>query len=162
MSPSYFSLPLADSFETFLTPLWILSIGSTLGLILLLALWFVLFLVQRQAARDAIRVVQEGVLKWLGTLLLGLAAFAVGVVVWDAVADSGYPVERAINSVRRIPAVAPRHVVLKVPSGAEDLKLELEDQAFLADEITSYTISADQDLALGMAARESLEYPVRH
>ncbi len=160
--PSYLplvQLPLADTFETFLTPLWILAVGSTLGLLILLFLLGLLWLVQKDAAREAVDIVQRGVLKWISYTLIGLAAFAIGIFAWDLIADTDYPVERAINSVQRIPAVGDVVVTFTVPSGAEDLLLELEDNAFLADEVTEYTLEADQDLSLGMEPRESLEAP---
>ncbi len=131
------TLPLA-TITTWLTPIWLLAVGATLGLLVLLACYGLLWVVRRQAARSVPDVLQESVFVPVVYLLLSLAVFAV-------VAAFQMPWNQLWSSVLRIGAVGPSSTVVTVAAGADRQALAL---AFRSEELQSFEIAADQDLLL--------------
>lgn len=130
-----------------LTPVWVLSLGVTLGLVVLGLIWAVVSAVNRRWSNEIHDALTEGVL--MPVLVLGgcLAVFA---VVGFFVADNPALVAR---SLQRIPSVGMRTVEFTLPASAERAKDEFAEVPFeeLAvnfrrDEIRRIEFRADQNL----------------
>ena len=69
------SFLLLGNLTLWLTPIWVLSVGVTVGMAILLVLYGLLWLVAPRAARLMPRIIREGVLLPLTYLALALVAF---------------------------------------------------------------------------------------
>ena len=67
----------AVSLDTFLMPVWLLSVGVSAGFVVLLILWGLLWLVSRRAAAGVWSVVKEGILVWVTYIVLALLALTI-------------------------------------------------------------------------------------
>ncbi len=121
-----------------LTPLWILAVGVTIGAALLLLLWGVCFLVNRRAARAIGAAVGEGILRPISYVAVSLAALAL-------LAAPSMPVERVLSSLQRLPSVQPIELDVEVPAREVDFPIAA---AFRASEVQRYSIKSDQDVAI--------------
>jgi ABC-type transport system involved in multi-copper enzyme maturation permease subunit len=117
-------------------PIWLLSIGATFGLLILLAVYGVSWLVAPKFARDVPSILKEGVLQYVFYLLLLLAAFT-------AVFAFRVPYQRLIASVGRISEVGPRTLTYEIPAGAVAKEIPIE---FRATELQSLKLESDRDL----------------
>ena len=129
------SLPLAV-LQIWLTPLWLLSVGVTLGLLLALVVYGVLWVVNRTAADQVQRAIGESVL--MPALYLGgaMAAFAV-------FASPQMPVEEVIASLRRLPSAGELTETITLDPRSEDVELTL---SLVGEEINRYEINSSEDV----------------
>jgi ABC-type transport system involved in multi-copper enzyme maturation permease subunit len=133
-----------------LTPLWILSVGVTLGAVILLLLYGLLWLVARETARTVLRTVQESVLLWISYVVLvyvALSFLAAPIMPWGS----------TIDSLRRLPYVGMTKVKATIPPRTDDQEVSL---AFQSDELQQYSITADQDLVLGVEPGKAYSNPL--
>jgi ABC-type transport system involved in multi-copper enzyme maturation permease subunit len=133
-----------------LTPLWFLSVGVTLGAAVLVVLYGLLWLVSRPAAAAVLRTVQESVLQWISYVVLvyvALCFLATPMMPWRSV----------IDSVRRLPYVGTKQVTVTIPPRTDDLDVEVE---FQSDELQRYSVSADQDVIVGVEPRKAYSDPL--
>ncbi|MCA9237333.1 MAG: ABC transporter permease subunit [Planctomycetales bacterium] len=121
-----------------LTPIWVLSVGVTIGAAALLALWALLYLVRRPAADAMASAVHEGVLQPIGYVVAAMAALAI-------FAAPTMPVSAVMESLGRLTAVGPKVVQVTVPANSEDFPVPL---VFRGEELQEYVIDSDEDVAV--------------
>ncbi len=141
---------LFDNLTMWLTPLWVLSVGVTIGAAILLAIYSLLWLVARPAAESVTRVVHESV-------LLPLTYIAAVFVGFCLLAAPTMPTTLLIESLKRLPAVGEQHTSLEVPAGTEDVELPI---LFRADELQRYAFESDQDLVINVEPRNAYSAPL--
>jgi ABC-type transport system involved in multi-copper enzyme maturation permease subunit len=132
------------------TPLWFISVGVTLGAAVLVVLFGLLWVISRPTAAAVLRTVQESVLQWISYVVLvyvALCLLAFPVMPWRSMLDS----------VRRLPYVGTRVVTVTVPPRTDDLDVDVE---FQADELLRYSVSADQDVIVGVETKKAYSDPL--
>ena len=133
-----------------LTPIWLLAVGTTLGALVLLAVWAVSWAVNRRWARSLRSTVAESVLLPITYALLALAALAL-------VALPVMPVNRLLSSLQRLPHVGPVTFSEMVEADKEDFELTVP---FRVDELLSYTIESEQEVAINLEAGNGFADPL--
>ncbi|NOY42934.1 MAG: hypothetical protein GXP26_14005 [Planctomycetes bacterium] len=132
-----------------LTPLWLLSIGATLGILVLLALWGICALVNRRLARSIWDSIRESILLPISYTLAALVALAV-------LATPLMPLEQVVSSLQRLPYVGPISLEQKIePGTTEEISI-----AFRADELLSYTIESEQEIAVNVEPDKGFAEPL--
>jgi hypothetical protein len=121
-----------------LTPIWLLAVGVTVGAVLLLVVWGLCWLFNRRAAAAIAEAVGESILRPVSYVVISLAALAL-------LAGLSMPLERTVASLKRLPYVQPIEQTVKVPAQTKDFAVSAP---FRATELQSYTISSDQDVAI--------------
>lgn len=144
-----FILPLAANLQIWLTPLWMLSLGATIGLAVLALLYAVLSVVHRPAAKAAWSAISESVLMWV--LWLALAMAALFVFAWPQM-----PTERVQEALLRIGAVGTTTETLTLEPRSLDVPQAV---SLVAEEIVSYEVQSDQDIRLADAPEEAFTSP---
>lgn len=129
-----------------LTPLWMLSLGTTLGLVVLAVLYLVLYLANRKAAEAAWAAISESVLMWV----LWLAVAMVGLAVF---AFPQMPTDKVLESLRRLPSMGTQSVTVELDPRSEDVEAPV---SMVAEEVVSYEIQSDQDIRV--ASAEGMAY----
>lgn len=132
-----------------LTPLWILALGVTIGAVVLVLAWCLCWLVNRRAARVVFDAVREGMLRQISYVLAALAALV-------ALASPTMPVRETIESIRRLPYAQSPTLEIDVPAEGVDVPV---DVAFRADELQRYTIESDQDVAVNVETGQGFVSP---
>jgi ABC-type transport system involved in multi-copper enzyme maturation permease subunit len=135
-----------------LTPVWLLSIGVTIGAAVLLVLYGLLWLVSRPAAAGAFRGVRDGVLQYVSYVIIGFVILC-GLVPAAQVASFGPVVE----SLRRLPYVRSLETTIEVPAQTVDQEVPLQ---FHADELQRYSIESGQDLIIGVEPGKAISAPL--
>ena len=129
-------LAILGQFTIWLTPIWLLAVGATLGLLVLSVGYGMVWLISRQRAESFRWTAAEGILQpvlFVGTLLAGFAVLAA----------YSMPVQRMWNSVTRVAAVGPGRADVTVPPEVSDHPVVAE---FRARELKDITITSDQDV----------------
>jgi hypothetical protein len=121
-----------------LKPIWLLSLGTTGGLLLLIVLWGLLYLINRRGAQWALTTVRESILL---PVTYGLAILAVLALL----ATPAMNPREVFSSLARLNAVGEIREVITVKAGAQDQELPI---SFRADELQSYSIESEQDVAV--------------
>ena len=135
-----------------LTPVWMLSVGVTAGVVVLLLLYGLLWLVSRAAAAAAFRAVRESVLQHVSYLAIGFAVLCL-LVPAAQIAKFG-PI---FESIGRLPYITPILETVEIPAQATDLEIPL---SFRSDELQSYTFTSEQDLIIGVEPGKALSSPL--
>ncbi|MGL4513512.1 MAG: ABC transporter permease subunit [Lacipirellulaceae bacterium] len=143
------TLPLAN-LSLWLTPLWMLSLGVTVGATLLCLLGAVLWVVNRRAAERAVTTIGESVFLWVVYLIGAMVLLAV-------IAGPQMPVKEVIESLQRLPSVGTRTVTIDLEPRTEDKAVAV---AFVAEEVTSYEVKSDQDVRLAADKGLAFSAPV--
>ena len=130
-------LPLAAApwLTTWLTTIWLIGVGTLLGLGVLLLLWGLLFLVRRKAAAEVTLGITEGVLLPLTFIVVFTAAF--GIVGAFFARD---PVT-ILQSIPRLPYAGQQTVVATIPTGDEVVEVPVN---FQGSQLKSLSLSADR------------------
>jgi ABC-type transport system involved in multi-copper enzyme maturation permease subunit len=123
-----------------LTPIWILAVGVTVGAGILLVLWGLCWVVNRRAARAIAEAIGEGILRPISYVVISLAALAI-------LASISMPYQRMFASLQRLPKVQPIAEQVTVPPQTKDQPIAA---AFRASELQSYSIKSDQDVAVNI------------
>lgn len=133
-----------------LTPIWILAVGVTIGAAILLVMWGVVWLVNRRAARAIAEAVGEGILRPVSYVVISMATLAL-------LASPSMPYERVMASLKRLPDVQPIVQTVEVKPRETD---QAVPAAFRADELQSFTITSDQDVAINTEAKKGFVEPL--
>ena len=133
-----------------LTPIWLLSLGVTIGAAALVVLYSVLWLVSRPTAEATLRVVRESVLQWMSYVVLAFVVFCL-------LATPMMPLRQIADSLRRLPHVGVQSASVEVPVGAEDVEIPI---GFVSDELQRYSFSSDQDVIIGVEPGKAYSDPL--
>ena len=133
-----------------LTPLWVLDVGTTIGALLLIVIWVLCWAVNRHLAKSMLRTVSESVLLPITYVLLALAALAL-------VAIPVMPVDRLVSSLQRLPHVGKVSFTETVEAGREDVEVKVP---FRVDELLGYTIESEQEIAVNAEAGKGFADPL--
>ncbi len=133
----FFPGPVFGLISTWLTPLWLLSVGVALGMAVLGVAYGLVFVVSRRAAEVIYSTVREGVLLPIFDLGAAMAAFAVlGIFLVP-----GIPYRNLLAAVQRIGAVGPTQIEFTVPPASHDVALPLNVSL---SELQYFRIESDQ------------------
>lgn len=121
-----------------LTPIWLLAVGATLGSLILLAAWAICWVVNRRLAAAIKDTVTEGILLPISYTLVALAALVL-------IATPTMPLERMISSLKRVSAVGTSDFEVTVDPQTRDYEVPLN---FRVDELQSYSIESEQEIAV--------------
>jgi ABC-type transport system involved in multi-copper enzyme maturation permease subunit len=135
-----------------LTPLWLLSIGVTLGAVGLLVLYGVLWLFSRPTAEAALRVVKESVLQWISYLVVAHVLF-----FFLAIPIAQVSLRQVAQSLARLPSAGDKEFTLQVPARTDDFELSV---GFQSDELQRYTIHSQQDVVVGVEPGKAYADPL--
>lgn len=127
-----------SNLAVWLTPIWLLAAGASVGTLVLLAAWGLCWLINRPTARAIYDAVNEGILLPIFYTLLALAALAL-------IATPMMPYERMWSSVQRMSAVGEKNFEVTVEPGASDQAVPL---SFRVDELQEYSIKSEQEVAV--------------
>lgn len=130
-------LPLAIM-STWVTPIWLLSIGAALGLAVLGAVYGVLRLAKPSMAEAAAAAVRESILQPIFYLAVFLSMFAV-------VATLVVPYRSIISSVMRLGSVGHVEQEFTIPAATNDERIALP---FRVGEVRSFVLESDQPLTV--------------
>ncbi|MCA9149693.1 MAG: ABC transporter permease subunit [Planctomycetales bacterium] len=141
-----------DWVMSWVTTLWLLSLGCTAGLLLLLFAWAVMWVVWRRAAKLVPLTVSEGVLLPVTWILAGMVLFAVVGYFISAMPNG------LLESLVRLPLGGSRTVTAEIPVGAVNhpVPINLEareavDFSMSSDEIVDVTNAATPEEQFGAA-----------
>ncbi|MCA9230090.1 MAG: ABC transporter permease subunit [Planctomycetales bacterium] len=140
-----------SNLSVWLTPIWLLCVGATVGTVILLVMWGIVAVFSRQLARSIWARVSEGVLLPISYTLVALAVIAV-------IATPVMPLDRMISSLKRVPYVGPVKFEVTVPADTTDF--EVGGVAFRMDELRSYSIESEQDVALNIEVEKGFTEPL--
>ena len=127
---------------TWVTPIWLLSVGVAFGLAIMLALYGVVWLVARSWAEEIFVAVREGILAPVLYLAMALTGFAVlGVVLVPAI-----PYRALLAAAPRIGAVGASDHEFVIPPAVVDY--ELQDFGPRQLELVRFTAEADETLSI--------------
>jgi hypothetical protein len=139
-----------SNLSIWLTPLWLVAVGVTLGAVVLMVLWGILYLANPRAGKGMLRIVQEGVLQPISYVLIALVALAV-------LASPVMPVQRMVNSLTRLPAVGVMDIDITIPERTSDEPIQV---AFHADELQGYILESEQDIAVNVEPEKGFIEPL--
>lgn len=133
-----------------LTPVWMLSVGVTMGVVVLLVLYGLLWIISRHGAEAVVRIVQESLLLPISYVVLAFVGFCI-------LAAPTMPWKSVVSSLRRLPDVGQSQVAVSIPPHTEDLEVAVD---FNADELTRYTLDSELDLIVGVEPGKSYSDPL--
>jgi len=124
---------------TWLTPIWILSVGIAAGLVLLLIVFGLIYVVSPQNGARILSILGDGTMQYVLYCALFLSGFAL-------VAAVQMPVERVANSLARMTVAEQIEREITVPPLTERQELDI---SFRGAELQSYELESTHDLILG-------------
>jgi len=133
-----------------LTPIWLLAVGVTMGAVVLVAAWLLCLGVNRRLASTIRETIAEGI-------LLQISYTVIASVVLAVVAAPIMPVDRLITSLKRLPHVGTIEKEVTVPASTPDHLLEI---SFRADELQSYFITTSEDIAINTETAKGFVDPL--
>ena len=136
-----------SNLSVWLTLLWLLALGATIGALILLVAWAVVWAVNRPLGRAILLAVRESILLPICYVLVALSVLAV-------VASPLMPVDRMWSSVIRLPYVGPVSFEATVPPETADFEVPLSVRV---DELQSYTIESAEDVAVNVKSGKGVE-----
>ncbi|TWU25939.1 ABC transporter permease [Bythopirellula polymerisocia] len=139
-----------SNLSIWLKPIWLLSLGTTAGLVILIALWGILFLVNRRAAAGVLSSIREGILLPVTYTLAILGVLAL-------LATPTMNVSEVLDSLKRMTAVGQVEVTATIPANTPDFPLEI---SFRPEELQSYSFVSEQDLAVNTEKGKGYIEPV--
>ncbi|QDT68303.1 ABC-2 family transporter protein [Planctomycetes bacterium MalM25] len=141
-------LPLA-TLQLWLTPLWMLALGTTLGLAVLAVLFLLLRVANRPASETAWAAISESVLMPILWIAVGMAALVV--FAWPQM-----PTEKVVESLRRLPAMGTATKTIELEPRSEDVEVAFP---MVAEEVVSYRIQSDQDVRVAADTDQAYSRP---
>src|SRR6476469_8538136 len=102
-----------------LTPVWVLSAGVTLGMAILTIALGLLWLVSRRTGESVVRLVKESILLWISYVAIVFVAFFF-------LAMPVMPVKSIWHSLRRLPDVGTHQISVKVPPRTDDMEVPVD------------------------------------
>ncbi len=136
--------------SVWLAPLWLLGLGTTIGALVLLVAWGVVWAIRRRLGRAILATVQESILLPISYALIALAVFVV-------VASPLMPLERMWTSLKRLPSVGVLSFEVTVPPERDDFEVPLSVRV---DELRSYSIESAEDLAINVERGKGFNVPL--
>jgi ABC-type transport system involved in multi-copper enzyme maturation permease subunit len=133
-----------------LTPVWMLAVGVTIGVVVLVALYGGLWIFSRAAAEAVLRIVREGV-------LLPISYLAIALVAFFLLGIPTMPASSVVASLKRLPAIGPMHWTKAIPAHAEDVEIPVD---FRADEVQRYSLSSPQDVVVNTESGKAYAKPL--
>lgn len=130
------SIALLGQVSVWLTPFWLISVGVTLGVVVLALLLGVTRLFSAQTANTALTTISEGVLRPISFVALGMALFALA-------ASTMMPVGQAWTSFQRFTVVGETKIPVEVPKETRDYPVDVE---FRSSELSRFEFASDQDV----------------
>ncbi len=127
-------------FYTWATPVWLISVGVALALVVLAAAYGILFLLSRPAAQWAFDSVREGILLPIFYLAAGLSVLALA----GPIVIPGLPYRDLLASVSRLSSVGPHDFEIEIPAASHEYKLD--DLRLRMSELTGFTAESDKPL----------------
>jgi ABC-type transport system involved in multi-copper enzyme maturation permease subunit len=134
------SLLLVGLFVTWATPIWLISVGVALAMIVMSAAFGILYLLSRDAAQWVVDSVREGILLPVLYLACGLTALAVA----GPIVIPGLPYRELMAAASRLTSVGPRNFEIEIPAATHDYKLD--DFQLRLPELASFTVESPQPL----------------
>jgi ABC-type transport system involved in multi-copper enzyme maturation permease subunit len=149
---------MTGNLSIWLTPVWILAAGVTLGAVVLLLLYGILWLISRPAAAATLRVVRESVLQWISYVVLAYAVFFVIALpmVWGVRIGERHLPQLVVSSLSRLPYVGPESETVDVPARTDDFEVPF---SFQADELQQYTLRSEQDVIVNTEPGKAYSAP---
>ncbi|MCG8451308.1 MAG: ABC transporter permease [Pirellulales bacterium] len=139
-----------SNLAVWLTPIWLLAVGTSLGALVVFAFWALCWLLNRRWATAMQRTVSESVLLPITYALLAMAALAL-------ISLPVMPVDRLVSSLKRLPHVGPIQFEETVKAGQKDYELKV---AFRVDELQSYSIESEQEIAVNVEPGKGFAEPL--
>ena len=139
-----------SNLSVWLTPLWLIALGATLGTLVLLVLWGVLTLFNRRLGRSILTTVQESILLPFSYALIAMAVLTV-------MAVPIMPTDRMWASLQRVAQVGEKTFEIEVPAETNDVAVELPVRV---DELQNYSISSEEDIAVHIEPDKSAVEPL--
>jgi hypothetical protein len=121
-----------------LKPIWLLSLGTTAGLLIVAALWGLVYLINRKAAQSVAITVKESILLPVTYTLLTIGILAL-------LATPTMNPGEVWSSLQRLGDVGTIKETITVPAKTVDHPMEI---SFRADELEEYSFTSQQDLAV--------------
>ncbi len=149
---------MTGNLSIWLTPVWILAAGVTLGAVVLMLLYGIVWLISRPAAATTLRVVRESVLQWISYVVLAYAVFFVIALpmVWGVrIGERNLP-QLIVSSLSRLPYVGPNSETVDVPARTDDFEVPF---TFQADELQQYTLRSEQDVIVNAEPGKAYSAP---
>jgi ABC-type transport system involved in multi-copper enzyme maturation permease subunit len=131
---------------TWITPVWLISVGVALGMAALATLFGIVWLVSRSTAAVLVASMREGILLPIFYLALAVSGFAVlGIVLVPEI-----PYRALIAAVPRIAVVGDFDRQYTIQPSIIDLKLDVTQrgQPLRQNELRGFTAEADEPLSL--------------
>lgn len=126
------------TFSVWLTPIWLLSVGVTLALVVIGVIYGVLHLFAPQFAAVIKSLLTEGIFLPLGYFSLGLVGFTIlGAMI--------VPYRGLMSSVTRLSATPPEDVVVTVPPSTKKFEIPVK---FRHNEIQAFDIESDKSVSV--------------
>jgi ABC-type transport system involved in multi-copper enzyme maturation permease subunit len=135
-----------------LTPVWILSAGVTVGAVALFVLYCILWVVARRAADAVLRVVKESVLQWISYVVAAHIVF-----FFLAIPISQVSLGQLTHSLGRLTSVGTKEFTVEVPPRTDDFEVAV---GVIADELQQYTIRSEQDIIVGVEKGKAYSAPL--
>ncbi len=137
-----FSSPLllVGLFVTWATPIWLISVGVALAMVVMAAVFGIIYLISRSAAQWVLDSVREGILMPVFYLGCGMTALAIA----GPIVIPGLPYRDLMASVSRLSSVGPRDFEIEIPATTHDFKLD--DFKLRSSELSHFTAESDQPL----------------
>lgn len=132
-------LPLFGTITIWLTPFWLVTLGVTLGMLILAILYGLMWVVWRKGAAQIPAVLKDGIMQplcWIGLFLAG----------FTLVASFQMPVRRLWESAERIYSVGETNLDVEVPPQQRSFEVPF---SLRGEELKSYTVKSDQDVSVG-------------
>ena len=144
------SFVLFGNLTMWLTPVWILSVGVTIGMAILLVLYGLLRLLARPAAEAVTRVVRESV-------LLPITYMAIVFVGFCLLGAPTMPTKLLVDSLKRLPSVGPQQISVTIPANTDDFDVPVD---FRSEELQRYAFESDQDLIIDAQQGKAYSSPL--
>ena len=139
-----------SNLSIWLTPIWLLAVGATLGFLVLLAIWGLCWLFNRPSARAIQDTVSEGILLPITYTLIALAALV-------AIAGPTMPFARMVSSLQRMSQVGPQTFEVTVKPQTADQAVPL---SFRVDELQSFSLESEQEIAVSAEEGKGFAEPL--
>ena len=127
-----------SNLSVWLTPIWLIGVGTTIGSLILLIIWGIVAAINRRAGRSVLRTIQESILLPVSYALIALAVLAL-------MASPLMPTDRMWASLQRVFQTGPQELNIEVPPETNDYQVSLPVRV---DELQSYTIDSQEDIAI--------------
>ena len=139
-----------SNLSIWLTPIWLLATGATIGTLLLLAAFGLCWIINRSLARSIFDTVSEGILLPISYILIALAVLVI-------FANPVMPYKRMLTSIQRLTHVGPQTFEVTVEPQTTDLAIPL---SFRVDELQSFSLESEQEIAVSVEEGKGFAEPL--